>query len=111
MERLKSKKELALYLSNSNQSEMMQKLLTNAISAVERACKGGIDAWLIISENAADRAQVEQQYNLSELLPEVDQIVITETDEKWRERIFILCDDGSGFILWERLTVGEKCTL
>jgi hypothetical protein len=103
MKEFNSMSELMLYMLRSNIPEKLKSSVSERMQAVEECNDGGASAVLIIAHSKAEVEEVEKRYSISSLTPEVDEYINTLDGAFWRGRIYVLSDDGSGIIYYERV--------
>lgn len=109
MAKIQTMSELIAYLLCTNYPDEIQSATVHAMHKIE-ACNvgGGQDSCLLIANTQEDAAQIEEEYNLLDNVPESDVCITTVGGMVWRERVFVFGDDGNGVIYYERVPLLDE---
>lgn len=109
MAKIQTMSELIAYLLCTNYPDEIQSATVHAMHKIE-ACNvgGGQSSYLLIANTQEEAAQIEEEYNLSDNVPESDVCITTVGGMIWRERVFVFGDDGHGVIYYERVPLLDE---
>ncbi len=102
MQKFTNMPELLTYLLQAKHPDEIESQAVLAMHTVEECNKGGAEAKLIISPTHVCGEQ-EKELGIKDEYPETDD-EIQARGEVWRKRIYVFCNDGSGVVLFERLS-------
>ncbi len=102
MQKFTNMPELLTYLLQAKHPDEIESQAVLAMHTVEECNKGGAKATLVISPIQVCDEQ-EKELGISGEYPEVDEQIQTG-EQLWQKRIFVFSDDGTGVVLFERLS-------
>ncbi len=102
MQKFTNMPELFDYLLQAKHPDEIESQAVLAMHTVEECNQGGAEATLVISPIQVCDEQ-EKELGISGEYPEVDEQIQTG-EQLWRKRIFVFSDDGTGVVLFERLS-------
>jgi len=109
MAKIQTMSELIAYLLCTNYPDEIQSATVHAMHKIEGCNVGGGQAsYLLIANTQEDAAQIEEEYNLLDNVPESDVCITTVGGMVWRERVFVFGDDGNGVIYYERVPLLDE---
>lgn len=103
MERFQGTKELKEHLSQMDYPKEIQERLLFQIELVERCNKeGATPTYLVIALTPSDMEELEKEYSISSLYPELYEYHRIADGTYWRERVFVFGDSGNGIVCFEK---------
>ena len=103
MERFQGTKELKEHLSQMDYPKEIQERLLFQIELVERCNKEGASpTYLVRALTPSDMEELEKEYSISSLYPELYEYHRIADGTYWRERVFVFGDSGNGIVCFEK---------
>ncbi len=102
MQKFVKKDDLIDYLIKENLPNEIYYEATFYMETVQECNDGGAGAMLVISPMQVCDEQ-ENELGLEGYCPEQDEKIYAG-GEVWRKRIYVFCNDGTGVVLFERLS-------